>query len=76
MEDRFPWMKKRKMSPQPVVMGVPRMQGELNEDQAVQWLITTLKVGQRLSLAKPAERLSGWYQGFCRGKKARTKTEL
>lgn len=44
------------------------------EDQFIQWVVTTLSVGQGLSLAKLKERL--WYQDFCRSQEARMKTQL
>lgn len=43
-----------------VVVGVSRIQGGLNEDQAVQWVLTILKGCQRLSLAKAEKILGAW----------------
>lgn len=43
---------------------LPRMQGGLNKDEVVQWIVTTLNSGQRLILTNPEEILGSWYQGF------------
>lgn len=47
---------------------LPRIQGGLNKDEVVQWIVTTLNSGQRFILTNPEERLGSWYQGFWKEK--------
>lgn len=42
----------------------PQDSGRTKEDQAILWVVITFNGGQELSLPKPEERLSAWYQGF------------
>ena len=46
----FPWIRKRQKN---VIAscghGNPRIQGELNEDEVIQWVITILNMGHKLS---------------------------
>lgn len=72
--DTDSWMRGRKMSQQPAVTSVLRTQGGPNEDQAVQWVVTTFNRGQWLSPVKPEET-------WClvpelRGQEAKKNTEL
>lgn len=57
----FPWMRWWWGSWQFVVKGVLRTQAGLNEDQAVQWVVSTLNWVRDISLTRS---LGAWYQGF------------
>lgn len=54
---KTPWMREKENVTAPCSHSIPRTQEDQNEDQAVQWVITTLSGGQGLSLAKAQERL-------------------
>lgn len=61
------------MSLKPIVVGVPRIQGETNDNQDIQWVITALNGDQGLSLTKPKGRIRVWCQCFHGGQKVRMK---
>lgn len=66
MKDATPMDERRKMSLQPLVMGITEVseraewRPSYSVGQAIQWVITIHKGGQGLTLVNPAERISAW----------------
>lgn len=66
MKDATPMDERRKMSLQPLVMGITQVserakwRPSYSVGQAIQWVITTCKGGQGLTLVNPEERISAW----------------
>ena len=60
----FPWMREKKDNITATCSHrLPRMQGGLNKDEVVQWIVTILNSSQKLILTNPEERLDSWYRG-------------